>query len=138
MSLKKIKILDCFLIFGLCFLFHFLYEWFPNSLFSILFPVNESIWEHMKLLYTPIILFILIDYILLTKNKIKFSNIFTSAFFSSFLSIIVYLIIYLPIYNLIGENIAVSIILLFLVIIFSQYISYLILKSKNLDFLITI
>lgn len=131
MSLKKIKILDIFLIFGLCFLFHFLYEWFPNSLFSIFFPVNESIWEHMKIIYTPIIFYTIIDFLLFTKNNVKVSNIFTSAFFSSFLSIIVYLIIYLPIYHLIGENMVVSIVLLFLIIIFSQYISYLILISKS-------
>lgn len=85
----------------------------------------------MKLIYTPIIFFTIIDFILFTKNNIKISNIFTSSFFSSLLGIIVYLVIYLPIYHLIGENMVVSIVLLFLIIIFSQYISYLILKSKN-------
>lgn len=131
MNLKKIKILDCFLIFALCFLFHFMYELLPNSVFAIFFPVNESIWEHMKIIYSSIIFYTIVDYLLLKKNKIPINNLFTSAFFSSFISIIVYLIIYLPIYHFIGENMFFSIGLLFLIIIFSQYISYLIIKKDN-------
>ena len=131
MNLKKVKTIDCFLIFALCFLFHFCYELLPNPVFAILFPVNESIWEHMKLIYSSIIFSCLIDYILLNKNQIKINNLFTSAFVSSVSSIIVYLLIFLPLYNLIGENIIISISLLFIVIIFSQYISYLIMKQEN-------
>ena len=32
---------------------HFLYAWRPIPLFGLLAPVNESIWEHLKLLYWP-------------------------------------------------------------------------------------
>lgn len=94
-------------------------------------PVNESIWEHMKLLYTPIILTILFDYFITNKNKIKLNNFFTSIFISSISSIILYLVIYMPIHNTFGHNATFAIILLFIIICFSQYISYLILTKEN-------
>ena len=30
---------------------HFLYEWFPNALTALIAPVNECVWEHLKLLF---------------------------------------------------------------------------------------
>ena len=63
MSLKRLKVIDVFIIFALCFLTHFIYSWFPNTLFSIFFPVNESIWEHMKMLFSAIIIFSVVDFI---------------------------------------------------------------------------
>lgn len=131
MNLKKLKIIDIIIIFILTFIFHFLYDLIPNNFTAIFFPVNESIWEHMKLLYTPIILTILFDYFITNKNKIKLNNFFTSIFISSMLSIILYLVIYMPIHNTFGHNATFAIILLFIVICFSQYISYLILTKEN-------
>lgn len=32
---------------------HFLYDWWPNSLSALISPVNESVWEHFKLLFWP-------------------------------------------------------------------------------------
>ena len=32
---------------------HFLYDLWPNALTAVLAPVNESVWEHLKLLYWP-------------------------------------------------------------------------------------
>ena len=32
---------------------HFLYDVWPNPLTAFLAPVNESVWEHLKLLYWP-------------------------------------------------------------------------------------
>lgn len=34
---------------------HFLYEWSPNLLFAILSPVRESVWEHLKLVFWPLL-----------------------------------------------------------------------------------
>ena len=50
MTLKKFKIISIFLIFILCSLFHFGYTIFPNFFTSLIFPVNESIWEHNKII----------------------------------------------------------------------------------------
>ena len=35
---------------------HFLYDLFPNPLTAIFAPVNESVWEHLKLLFYPTLL----------------------------------------------------------------------------------
>lgn len=131
MNLKKIKIIGTLTIFTLAFIYHFLYEWFPNPIFSILFPVNESIWEHMKLLYTGILSWGLIEIILLKKNKINYNNYPYQLFLTSFTSIIIYLILYLPIYNIIGEKLIISISLLFIVILLEQILSYYLLKQKK-------
>lgn len=32
---------------------HFLYDLWPNALTAVFAPVNESVWEHLKLLYWP-------------------------------------------------------------------------------------
>ncbi len=43
-------------------LLHFLYDWTGKSLFAAPFSaVNESTWEHMKLLYFPLFIFALIQ-----------------------------------------------------------------------------
>lgn len=135
MNLKKIKIIAVIGIFLLSFLNHFLYELFPNILMSIFFPVNESIFEHMKIIFTATCFYGIIDYILLKKNNIKFSNFPFQLFFTSFISIPIYLIMYLPIRHLIGEYLVISITLLLITYIISQVISYHILSAKPIPYL---
>ena len=44
-------------------LLHFLFEWTGENILAALFSaVNESIWEHMKLLFYPMLLFSLFQY----------------------------------------------------------------------------
>lgn len=131
MNLKKTRIIAIIGTFLLCFLCHFLYEWFPNSLFAIFFPVNESIWEHMKMIFTSIILYGIIDYIILYKFNIPYHNFFLNLFLKAFLSVPIYLAIYLPIYYKIGENMIINISLLLLIIIIVEIIGYYILKLKE-------
>jgi len=130
-SLKRLKVIDVFIIFALCFLTHFIYSWFPNTLFSIFFPVNESIWEHMKMLFSAIIIFSVVDFILLKVFEIEYRNFITSIFLSAVLSIIIFLAIYLPLYYFIGENMVLNLTVLFVSIVFSQAVSYFVLESKD-------
>lgn len=45
---------------------HFLYEWSDNNLYIGLFsPVNESVWEHMKLLFFPMLLYFVFEKLML-------------------------------------------------------------------------
>ena len=52
-------------------LLHFLYEWSEENVITALFSgVNESTWEHMKLLYFPLLVFSIIEYFVWgQKNK---------------------------------------------------------------------
>jgi len=131
MNLKKIKIIAIFGIFAISLLSHFAYETFPNLIFSFIFPVNESIWEHMKIIFTSTLLYGIIDYILLKKNNIKYNNFPFQLYFTAIITIPIYLITYIPLYKLLGENMFISITLLLIVYIISQWISYKILKDKN-------
>ena len=131
MSLKKTRIIAIIGTFIISFLVHFAYTLFPNFVFSIFFPVNESIWEHMKMLYTSILLYGIIDYFILKKYDIKFNNFFLNIFLLRITSIIVYLIIFLPIYYRIGENMFMAIFIMLLSYIFVYIMSYYILTMKE-------
>lgn len=131
MNIKRVKVISVFGIFLISFLCHFTYEWFPNVIFSIIFPVNESIWEHMKIIVTSYLLYGIIDYMLLSKNGIIRNNFLFQLAFVPILGVLFYLIVYLPIYSLIGENMVVSIGLLFLIYIFMAIISYYFLMEEN-------
>lgn len=38
------------------FFLHFLYTWLPSPLSALISPVRESLWEHMKIVYWPLLL----------------------------------------------------------------------------------
>ncbi|WP_129723468.1 DUF6512 family protein [Xylanivirga thermophila] len=57
------EIIGVFWIIGIGSLLHFVYEWSGNSnLVAFIAPVNESLWEHLKLGYWSLVLFSLIEY----------------------------------------------------------------------------
>ena len=129
LNLKNTRIIAVLGIFLLSFFSHFAYELLPNPLFSFIFPVNESIWEHMKILVTSSLLYGIIDYIILKKNNISYNNYPFNLWFTSIIIVPIYLAIYLPIYNIIGESLIVSILLLLIDYIIKEIISYNILKA---------
>ncbi len=54
-------------------LLHFLYDWTGQSPVAGIFSaVNESIWEHMKLLFYPMLLFAVFEYFVIGKNYSHF------------------------------------------------------------------
>jgi len=132
MNLNKSKIISTITIFALCFLFHFGYDLLPSSITAIFFPVNESIWEHMKMLFTAIIFNGIIDYFVMKKWDIEFNNLFLGLFVSAFSSIPIYLMIYLPFYYKIGAPMILNIGVLFIAIVLSQVINYFIQKRSNI------
>lgn len=59
------------LVFGT--VLHFTYGWSDrNPLVALFSPVNESTWEHMKLLITPILLFGIVEYACYGKDLTNF------------------------------------------------------------------
>lgn len=138
MSLKKIKIMTTIGVFVLSFLCHFIYDWLPNGFTAIFFPVNESIWEHMKLIAIPYFIFGIIEYLLLVKNDIKPNNFLLQLFLIPLAGIILYLLIYLPLYSYFGENMFISISLLLFVFIIMNIASYMLMKSPDIKFQNTI
>lgn len=132
--MKKIKMVGIFIIFGLSFISHFLYEWLPNSVLSLFFPVNESIWEHMKLIATPVLIFSLFEFFVYRKKNIEFNNFIFAYAISIVLGIIIYLLIYLPIDYIFGHSAIVAISLLFIIFIIVEIFSYYIMNYKEIKY----
>lgn len=133
MSLKKIKIINVVFLFLLSFLWHFVYDWFPNNIFALFFPVNESIWEHMKIIYFCLFMGSILEFVLCKKNNIKINNFYIEAMVKSILGVIFYLIIFIPFYLWLGESMFISISLMLITYIFMEYIGYKILTGEEMN-----
>lgn len=60
-NLKKFALWGTILVLIVGTLSHFVYEWSEKNRFTAaFFPTNESTWEHMKLLFFPMLTFVLI------------------------------------------------------------------------------
>ena len=109
---------------------HFLFGYFSNNFTALIFPVNESIFQHMKMIFTCYVIF----YLIIKIFKYKGENITTKCLISSLSCIIFFLIIYIPIYLNYNENLGFTLILLFLSIVFGEFITSLInIKSKTVN-----
>ena len=133
MSLKKIKIINVVFLFLLSFLWHFMYDWFSNTIFALVFPVNESIWEHMKIIYYCLLMGSILEFVLCKKNNIKINNFYIEAMVKSILGVIFYLIIFIPFYLWLGESMLISISLMLITYIFMEYIGYKILTGEEMN-----
>lgn len=131
MNLKKLLTINIFIIFIITFLVHFAYDIFSIDLFAIFFPVNESIFEHLKMIYSSFLISGIIEYFILKKYNIQYNNFTFNLLTTALSCIICFLIIWLPIYYRIGENIIITILILFISICISQIIAYYILTSNH-------
>lgn len=125
MNLIKTKGIKIFLIFIFSFFFHNIYKWFPNDFTAIFFPVNESIWEHMKMLFTDVLFISIIEYIYTNKFNIKNNNL--EIILSPVLSVIIYLFIY-SLLLFIKHNLFSYLLIMLLSLILTEIINY---KFRN-------
>lgn len=130
--LFKFKILATFGIFILTFLTHFGYDLIKCDLTAIFFPVNESIFEHMKMLFTTFIIYSVIEYFIFKRKDVSVNNFIFSYLITGVMVIGIFLILFLPFYYRYGENMTYTIIMEFVAIALSQLISYYILSQKPL------
>ena len=125
--------------FLLAFPFHFGYDIFPNPVNAIFFPVNESIWEHMKMLFTAYLWFGVIEYPLLKHFRQDTKNEWFALWICSLLIIPIFLLLFLPIYSIIGEQMIVTIVLMFIAIAITKWIQFHLLEHvqdyRNLNIL---
>ena len=121
---KKIVIINTIAIFLSMFLFSFIYEKFPNFLTAALFPINESLFEHLKLMFVSFVLVSSITFIVLKIKKMKINNYFLATLVSVLLNILIFFIIYLPLYNRLGENLFFTMAWYSITLIISEYVFY--------------
>ena len=132
MNLKKLKIIASISIFLLCFLTHFGYDIMPSIITSFFFPVNESIFEHLKMIYTTVVIWSIIEYFIIKKLNLITHNKVFNIWISGILNIFIFLIIYLPIRHIFGEQMILTFIILFISICLTQFISYHTLINKDI------
>ena len=129
MNKLKYVLISSIIIFLFNFPAHFMYNWFPLKFIGFFFPINESIFEHLKMIFTSYCIFYLI--LSFFKKKLNYQNLSTTLLISSLSTIISFLIIYLPFTLIFKEVFIVTIIILFLSICFGEYIGSFILTSKD-------
>lgn len=128
MTLKKWKIISVIGIFLLSALLHFIYDWFPNLFTSLFFPVNESIWEHNKIIVGSFLIWAIIEKIYYKKRK----NVIFSESISALICALIVMLVFTPIYLYVlktNDNMIVTFAIFILAIIISQIISYKLLQK---------
>jgi len=123
------------IIFGT--LLHFVYVWSgKNFIVGLFAPVNESPWEHMKLVFTPILLFGLIDFywlkIKLARAKATRNYPLCFALWKEIAAGIVFILLLFYSYTgIVGHSIlAIDIGSFFVAIILAKWLGYAVLVGK--------
>lgn len=112
--MKIIKYFNIIIILFLCFFIHFGYDLFPSFLTNIFFPINESIWECIKMLDSSILIVGIVEYFIFKIWNIKYYNYFMSLFITLCFGPFIFLILYIPLFYIFG--LTVNIIMLLIVI----------------------
>ncbi len=104
-------------------LLHFAYSLSGNNIFIGFFtPVNESIWEHTKLIYFPMLIYSLY---ISKKLKPKYPCIFSAMISGLLLGVLLIVVLFYTYSGIIGFNFAVADISIFYIsVIASFYFAY--------------
>ncbi len=82
---------------------HFLYEWTnDNTIVGLFFPVNESIWEHLKLIFFPSLIYFLYEYFSTKTKPQNYAPATIKGIFYGMLSVVAS---YYTITGVVGKNI---------------------------------
>lgn len=109
-------------------LLHFTFEWSGNNSFVAAFSaVNESTWEHLKLIFFPMILTTIIGYFYIGKNT---SNFLCSKLIGIITAILFTVIFFYTYTGILGTNFAfIDISIFFIAVLLGEYITYKLLLS---------
>ena len=109
---------------------HFTYQWSGNNLFVGSFSaVNESVWEHLKLVFYPMLIAMIIEYFFVKQDVNNYIEAKTIGIFTAIFFIIVSFYTYS---GIIGTSIIVIDILIFILsIILGEYVAYRLMKRKD-------
>ncbi len=102
MTAKK-NILAFFIIGILGTLGHFVYEW-TGKIYTVglFFPVNESTWEHLKLLLFPTLIYFTVEYFTLKERP---CNYIASSVIGIFIGMLTIVVVFYTYKGVIGTNI---------------------------------
>ena len=111
-------------------LLHFTYEWSGENAFVGSFSaVNESVWEHLKLVFFPMLIAAIIEYFFVKDVSKNYVEAKTIGIFTAISFIVVAFFTYS---GIIGTSLIVIDILIFILsIILGEYVAYRLMKRKD-------
>lgn len=130
--LKRSTIIGILFVLVMGTLAHFLYDWTGNNHIVGLFtPINESIWEHMKLLFFPMLIY---SCIMILKFHGKYSCITSALSFGLLVGALLIPLFYYAYTNILGKNVFVLDIGIFILsIVIAFWLSYKLTLSCRLE-----
>lgn len=129
-KLLKIELIVTILELILGTLLHFIYEWSGNNTIIASFSaVNESVWEHLKLVFYPMLILGLIEYYFVKNIANNYIEAKAIGIFTAISFIVISFFTYT---GIIGTNFFIIDILIFIIsIILGEWTSYKLMKRKN-------
>ena len=109
----------------------FLYKKFPNFFTSIFSPVNNSLWEHSKVIFGSILIGGITQKIIVLIKKVPVNNICFSTFISAIIAIPIYIILASILFSIFGERNIIKILVTFIAILIAELISYFMMKQPE-------
>jgi hypothetical protein len=127
-KLRNWSIIGTFVVFIISGGWHFLYsDVLRNPVIGLIAPVNESPWEHLKLVFVPAIIWYVILYFIVGK---KFPNFLFSHAVALLIMPVYMLLSYYTYHSFLKETLAVDIMNTYITIALGQFIAYKLTVSK--------
>jgi len=113
------------------FVFNMLYDWLgQNAFIGLIAPINESVWEHGKLIFFPFLIYSFIETLFLKPNNK--CNFFAIKFLSALLGVFVMTTFFYLYSGILGKNFLILDVLTGFLGVFSAfYFSYKSLKNNK-------
>ena len=107
-------------------LLHFVFEWSGNNKWVSLFaPINESTWEHLKLLFFPILVFLLFQILFLKRQNIRVPNLMIATATSALSGMLFIVVSFYTYSGVLGYHVTwIDILIFALAVTFSYYQNY--------------
>lgn len=128
-ALKKYQLFSIIFTFLLGSLLHFTYDWSnQNPIVAVFSSINESTWEHLKLIYFPMLITTIMGYFIF-KNKVP--NFLCSKVIGIIVAMLFTVIFFYTYSGILGTNVAfIDIGSFFIAIIIGEVVSYLLMRNK--------
>ena len=126
---RTIQIISAIFVILLGTFFHFTFKLSgENKIVAIFSSINESVWEHLKLIFFPMLISTIIGYFLIGKNT---SNYICSKTIGIIISMVFVIVFFYTYTGIIGKNIAIVDISSFIIaVLLGEYISYLLIVNR--------
>lgn len=129
-KLKTVQIVVIILAIVFGTLLHFTYEWSgENRIVGLFSATNESVWEHLKLVFYPMLILAIVEYFVVKKEA---NNYIEAKSLGTFLAIAFIIVFYYTYTGIIGKNFFIIDILTFIIsIILGEWVSYKLMIRKS-------